>query len=460
MTASFDALCAEYKRTQLDLTEKERVQREHELWKNYCVECPRRNTTRTAWFVAQFGGSALEYEIRAVLASHAERLQKEGRNMNLDVAIDLAMAHHRSIVTPIIAASNGKSTVAQDVIPAEPEMVPETQPATPVTEKPTEKPTVAQQVEQLCAEYRALDKTSTHQERADREEQLWLLQKRLISYKDGKGERREYQLQKLLGGSTGCYARHRSINSLGEAANEIWYRLERDLTLGATQNIAIRARVIAKKQKMALREAVHRALIEYDNSKVRRSLDDGKVVRENVAKGPKGPKVRSWSAKAASVSPAYAKSAAPAPRSGHAGKDADSFRYQVRLLTEQFIKDRLSEADDYIRNKAIQDFADWIDTGVTDLFAAVRKHAENARRENLGAIGRRRFGQACQILSIAAEFGKKLDPMLVKRRAHARSASLHPDKHGDKYTEEMRAEFQAIQEARLILEEYIRQFKR
>jgi len=436
---TLDALCADYKRVKAKLSEKERVHREHVIWNAVCDYAkksggPKRS--QAEWFYRHLGGERTEYEIHVAILRTARRMQSEINDLSITDAIDQAVDAYRGRAAP----TNGK---AQSSLPQETATVEKTSPQPPPA--PAAKPVVTEErvkeLERMCEEYRTLCDALSHKDRAQREHDIWQLQMATRGPGPGVREcvdrRREYELRRLLGGTVGDYDVRRQLYTFGKAADPMWDRLQTDLTLGCVRTLSYQAKALAKKQNLTLSEAVLRALADYDEkpTSTTRKRNDGKVVKNQGGSHTRA-------------------AVKPDPVDVKAADAAVQFRREVRALSERFVAQRLADADEYLRDKATTDFAQWIEQGVTDLFATIRKHAMNTRREKLVKIGRVRFQQACEILGVKGEFGKKIDLMLVKRRHHERSKQLHPDSaQGDAH----RSEFQAVQEARDILEDYMRQ---
>lgn len=161
------------------------------------------------------------------------------------------------------------------------------------------------------------------------------------------------------------------------------------------------------------------------------------------------------------------------------------FRLQVRsavsALISQYMDDRerrepVAEEAVFGNAQARQRLSDWIEQGIDNFFHDLRKASRDAHDHKLNKIGRLRFQQACEVLAISRVgkekepifFGHKLSPIrareffdLVRERHHIRSADLHPDRiqarSGRPPNPAEIAEYQAIQQAREVLEEYIHQ---
>lgn len=125
--------------------------------------------------------------------------------------------------------------------------------------------------------------------------------------------------------------------------------------------------------------------------------------------------------------------------------------------------------DEYLVKRIQDDFVAWVDAGVDAFVRDLRRIQKDAHRDQLTRIGRSRFSDACNVLTISMQlekeglrFGQKLSPKqakklreLVRTRHHARSRELHPDRQGGGVSEQLKAEYNAVQEARAVLEEYI-----
>lgn len=138
-------------------------------------------------------------------------------------------------------------------------------------------------------------------------------------------------------------------------------------------------------------------------------------------------------------------------------------------LIDGYIDRRGKLADQYLVAKARTDFLSWLQTGVENLVRDVRRAVDDAQETELDKIGRVRFTQACEVFAISSVsdaqvvFGRKLERgvaagflKLVRARHHTLSRSLHPDLKGRALTDAEQQEYQAVQDAREILETYIR----
>jgi hypothetical protein len=137
-----------------------------------------------------------------------------------------------------------------------------------------------------------------------------------------------------------------------------------------------------------------------------------------------------------------------------------------------FLKESLRTADfdQYLTTKATEDFFDWLETGVENLLRDLKRAAEYGEQAKLSKIGSQRFWNACDVYALSKVgavklvFGQKNDKKffdafrkLVRSRHHERSLALHPDRiKGRQPTEAERTEYQAVQDARDVLEDYIR----
>jgi hypothetical protein len=147
-----------------------------------------------------------------------------------------------------------------------------------------------------------------------------------------------------------------------------------------------------------------------------------------------------------------------------------------------YLKERLhsTDFDQYLTTKATDDFLKWLDAGIDNFLRDLKRAADDAHRAKIGRIGAHKFWAACEVFaithltfveqrkrtSVKIVFGRKLDKKhadefsrLVRERHHERSRALHPDRiqaQGRQPTEAERAEYQAVQDARDVLEDYIR----
>jgi hypothetical protein len=158
----------------------------------------------------------------------------------------------------------------------------------------------------------------------------------------------------------------------------------------------------------------------------------------------------------------------------------DAIRPMVNEAIDRLIASRRAEhgIDEYLAGQCKRRFLEWLNSGISDLFYDLKKLKREAHADKLDQIGRTRFTEACEVLGVTlafhqilkarVAFGKPIGPAeakklrtLVRTRHHERSYDLHPDRFAGnrEQSERERAEYDAVQEARAVLENYIQQME-
>ena len=340
----------------------------------------------------------------------------------------------------------------------------------------------------LCRIYESLRERLTQRELAMREEELW------TSAKPDDVPRKVW-LYRLFKEPTRIYDGRARLLHVGRAADVLWQALEaRTLKMEDAVRILVDARALST-GKTELAVAVQLQLEEFWTRQPKApppppvpSPKGGRrpPSREAAVRGGQRlAEIRRQQRERATEE--AARKTAPVPEDTLVFRNGT--RATVTELLDTFITGRQQqhEFDPYLLGKVRQDFLAWVESGITTVFSEIRKLQDHAHRDKLVKIGNTRFVDACGVLCITAQagqrlnqkgaaavrkllqFGRRLSPdeaalfrKLVRTRHHERSRELHPDRrtNGSSLSENELAEYNAVQEARAVLEDYIRQVER
>jgi len=316
--------------------------------------------------------------------------------------------------------------------------------------------------EALCRRYKEIRATLSQRDLAMREQEIWVL---VVT-----DERRDAWFTDRFGGTQREYRHRLRLLRAGRAAGPLWNRVH-----AGTLNIDIAADILADARKLDpsgipedLGAAVQLALEQYDQKK----LEPPSTPRPAHQRHTWNESAREKS-RVARRGTRQLKEDAKFLQSPPSAEDALRFRNQIRIAVnsalDEFVNGRKAryQYDDYLLNRTLQEFTEWIESGISTLFNEMRKLQDHGRRTALASIGVTRFTHACEVLNINAEFGAPLDAKAaaklrrtVRTRHHTRSRELHPDrKSNGGLSEKELAEYNAVQEARVVLEEYISQME-
>lgn len=290
-------------------------------------------------------------------------------------------------------------------------------------------------------------------------------------------------LRKRFGGPAKDYHLRAQLLAAGVAANPLWEAIRSgQLSLVEAHHVLGRATTeAAQPEEVSL--FIPLALEEYVASRpVPTPVPPAVAHRQHelrVQAGKKGAEARRTkygTAQPLTTATRKRLSAAKTPEKRRARRGSDEATKAFRLRIFDAVRPLIGELttradlDPHFVERARVDFEEWLDTAVTNFLHDLRRAREEAARGKLDRIGRVRFAQACEMLGIfkiagkPVVFGRQLDEesalafaKLVRERQHKVSRKLHPDRMSRQPTEPERAEFQAVQEARDILDDYIRQ---
>jgi len=228
--------------------------------------------------------------------------------------------------------------------------------------------------------------------------------------------------------------------SAGSCINELWLRLDKDISIYTAISIyrAAKKRLKSKGAEPSEKD-ISEALKEYDSRPFERDLGNGKISRSSSQ---------------------YSKRDVPVKENI---EDSKRFFQQIRNLTESFIIKKLVEVDPSIRKEITDEF----EISIRDTFDQLTKRINKNRRDvnkekkdEIDRIGKTRFTNACEALSMSGVFGKPIDLKVAKKHKLYRLRDLHPDLHGGNMSEVQKNEYTAVIEAYDLLERYNEQFNK
>jgi hypothetical protein len=353
------------------------------------------------------------------------------------------------------------------------------------------------QLDKLCKAYEA-DRVSLSQKQlAEREREIWHVARKFRGHRGTRIIRRLYWFRDRFGENQVNYEYRSSLLVGGSAADVLWTRLDAG-TLSLDQ--AVRTLRDAKKLNSngtleELATAVQLVLEQYDKEGFPHAKHPNGRVRTPQVRTPKGEPTPTRTAKLASVPEAQpdpsrskksnghvparrTRGAAVAPKNTTGRQNlrmpADARRFGMKLRNcaqaelHRLIAGRAERysIEEYLTDKLNRQFLDWVDTGIADLFRDLTRFQDDAWQEKLTRIGYTRFSQSCEVLSLVIKFGKALTDAdadellkLIRTRQHKRSRDLHSDLKGRAMSDKERAEYDAVQQARSLLEDYVHQMR-
>jgi hypothetical protein len=145
---------------------------------------------------------------------------------------------------------------------------------------------------------------------------------------------------------------------------------------------------------------------------------------------------------------------------GSAGTNSKAFLHKAHALAAAYVEVAFASTyiDKYYKDRLIADFKDSLDLAVAELRKGIYKTKLDTKDDGIQEIGETNFVWACEVLGFTYSFGDPVDMKAVKTRKNKRSLELHPDRNQD--SPGVRAEFERVQEAYIILESYSRKSNR
>jgi hypothetical protein len=274
----------------------------------------------------------------------------------------------------------------------------------------------------------------TEKERSELEVQIWALvpfsERELLKSKGLKPSLVSYIYYRFNSGRRSIRVRQ-YLNRTGSAADPVWERVQKDMTLNSALEVIHKARTISSNDSIEMKDAVIRCLSEYDSS------GDYKVV---LANGKVTQRKRPSSFRNKS-------SASP-------GK---TFWNSLREQIGNYVESRLKDSDHVVRDQLIRRFEADLHLLIEDFQWALNKAPKTGLESIVVTISRKSIISACNTLGMdPPRPGKPVDMKLavLQKRRHARM--YHPDVHGGSH--DTANQFKASMEAFKILEKYNENF--
>lgn len=145
------------------------------------------------------------------------------------------------------------------------------------------------------------------------------------------------------------------------------------------------------------------------------------------------------------------------PASDTVSLGSRNFREEMKILTKEFVEAETGKADidPSQRKQLVGEFNIGLEHLLDDLINSTYRSKRGARKYALSMISETAFTNACETIGMFdAEYGKPLDMKRVSRNIRRRSFELHPDRNDE---ERALAEYQAVQDAREVLNYYSQQ---
>ena len=290
-------------------------------------------------------------------------------------------------------------------------------------------------IEALCDDYMLNTNRGsiTQREAAEAEQTIWA---QLVAFNGDvkKMPRRRYWFKSVFDGSIAKYEQRSTIlNYDSSIADIVWKKVDKDkMPLGTAVRIYREARI-------AKDTGVSSSLID--------AFNEGVTFHESGGKRTKLGKLH------AATKKVVAKGAIATP--DIVGRK--EFAKHIKAVTRSFVDNNIKDADEYLVEKIVDSFTDWVDTGLKDFLNSFDKLSRDVKKEKLTKIGSSNFNWACEVIGIRSKFGKPIDVKLVRRRHHDRIKRLHPDQNDG--SEKHLAEYQSVNDAKDILLDYASQLE-
>ncbi len=258
--------------------------------------------------------------------------------------------------------------------------------------------------------------TLTQKERAVLEQQLW----------EGvkvPGTDRGASLRDLLGvGQNALDARFQLLR-LGDAADPLWQRVEKDMTLETALHL-LRS---AKSSGATLEEVIS----AYDEAAKKpgavRSIGEGKTVVVGFK---------------------FVRPSEPTTKKG-----ARAFNSSVRALVTAYLNSELEDQPEAVRESLADDLFFGLRVLLDDLNAAVAKKRKESKdeKEVLQHPTLRQVKEACNVLGVPVNRTGQFDMAEAKRKYRKMAATFHPDRNTNP---DVVKQYHAVNEAWNLLKEY------
>lgn len=281
---------------------------------------------------------------------------------------------------------------------------------------------------EYCNQYKKTkENKASHKELAEQEALIWST---ALVIHCGKPKRKGNWFAERFGGTCQEYEHRAALYNL--KSQKLWDRIESGMAYASVMNISREARKLRDEQKLDIHQAIDMLLKKYDEADaVTLTSPNGRTFRRPLQKNKKQKVTEQTTEK----------------------QFSQEFARQIRKLTDEFASNTLEGVDEYHAMKTKQEFVDWVNAGIKDFLHKINNLKKDAKKQKLAKIGALKFSQACEILGINGKYGKPIDLLQVKKRTHERARRLHPDANNG--NDAMIQEYQAVMEAREILESYM-----
>lgn len=238
-------------------------------------------------------------------------------------------------------------------------------------------------------------------------------------------------------------ARRRELWIAGAPADPLWARVDAGMPIGRTARVLRAARGRASRRN---REAFRRA-IEEELRKM-----DYRPSPEPAAEAAAPTPILPTAGEAADPFP----SLPPLPAPGLAARE---FWQRLREVLAEHMRPRLEFMPEHERDRLLDDF----DRDVQSLCAQhSSKWKKSARaQQDQQRVSRQRFANALRVLHMdPPRRGASLEPLLAQANKQKKIMArlYHPDSHGG--SEHTRAQYQAVLDAFLVVEQYVSENKK
>lgn len=235
-----------------------------------------------------------------------------------------------------------------------------------------------------------------------------------------------------LGQSQHAMARRRELWIAGPAADPLWARVDAGMPIGRTARVLRAARGRASRRN---REAFRRAIEDELRKMDYRPADEDAVATPSRLPDVSDPEL-------------------PAPNLG-----AREFWQKLRRVLSEHMRPRLGFMPEHERDRLLDDFD-------RDVQALCAQHSSKWQKsakvqQERQRVSRQHFANALRALHMdPPRRGAPLEPVLAQANKQKKTLArlYHPDSHGG--SEHMRAQYQAVLDAFLVIEQYVSENKR
>ncbi len=295
---------------------------------------------------------------------------------------------------------------------------------------------------------------TTHREKGALEVELW----QRFGAKDPSRSwpgRREY-LSALLGLAPAEVERRHTLIGLGEAAEPLWARLERDLTMSAATEIVRRARSLGRERiGVPMAATIVAVLDEYDSRPFVRELGGGKLGRSGEPTRPVGGRTGPLRRSSREPPPSRRSQAIDKKSRGSQASAEHVFRVKMRELVREYVDDMLAgHAEAHVIGEAERVEAE-VRVVLAEFVGRITRKKKTPTLAEV--ITRSKLAGACQILHVdppkSDDYRGGRWYVRTKKLFKELAASFHEDRVGSG----SREQFLAVMEAWRVVEAFMDQ---